>query len=585
MTWVRPRGQAWGDEPQRAVLHAIAEDVARRTSHRVVAIEAVRSDGYLEFVAIAGDPVAREEMLGRASPLSLEQFLRMGTPLEGWLHLPAERLDDEARAWMLEYGHVPDRPVAVEVDGWHPEDQLVRLLTNSTGDLRALLYLDEPLSGLRPTSASLAAINAEIAVMYDALVSIVERELYGEQVRMLTQVRTAMRSVRPGLGVTDLLPEMSTAMVATMTVDAVDVLLAGEEAPHLEPHAAELEDRMRQVWHQRGHLVVEPDQTWGGAEHASPTPAIVRTAMERQGLGSWLLIPIGMGDDYLGTIGFGRVHGGPRWIDSEINAAIAVASDMARLVADARLMEREQAVSAEWRDISEYRRDMVVTLAHELRTPVSVLWTHLELLRQEPTLEAVADALPAMDRAARRIENMVEDLMALARATDPTRPAPRDPVDLSVLVTECGDFFATKAAADEIDLRVQVVAGLVVTGDAAGLQRVVVNLVSNALKYSGAGDVVTLSLVPERRHDRDGVLLCCQDTGMGMSAADVKSMFVPFFRSSSPAARQQRGTGLGLTVVERVVKGHAGEVRVDSVLGRGTTVGAWVPVDVVHDGR
>src|SRR4051794_4361369 len=66
-TWIRPRSQAWGSEAQRAVLHAIAEDVIRRSGHRVAAIEVLRSDGNLEFVAIAGSPDARTQLLGRAA--------------------------------------------------------------------------------------------------------------------------------------------------------------------------------------------------------------------------------------------------------------------------------------------------------------------------------------------------------------------------------------------------------------------------------------------------------------------------------------------------------------------------------------
>ena len=66
-TFERPRGQAWGNEAQRAVLHAIAEDVARRSGHRVAAIEVLRADGNLELVAIAGSPDGRAHLLGRAA--------------------------------------------------------------------------------------------------------------------------------------------------------------------------------------------------------------------------------------------------------------------------------------------------------------------------------------------------------------------------------------------------------------------------------------------------------------------------------------------------------------------------------------
>ena len=110
--WVRPRERAWGNEAQRAVLHAIAEDLAKRTHHKVAAIEALRSDGYLEFVAIAGDDAARDKMLGKASPLELNHIHHLGVEMAGWQHIPSERLDDGTRAWLDEYGHKPDVPAS-----------------------------------------------------------------------------------------------------------------------------------------------------------------------------------------------------------------------------------------------------------------------------------------------------------------------------------------------------------------------------------------------------------------------------------------------------------------------------------------
>ncbi len=102
--------------------------------------------------------------------------------------------------------------------------------------MRAVLWLDEPLSGLRPTPETIAAVNGEIEVMYEAIVSIVERELYGEHVRMVTQARTAVRSVRPGLEVGDFMRELADAMVEAMPIDFFDVLLAGAaDAPSSSP--------------------------------------------------------------------------------------------------------------------------------------------------------------------------------------------------------------------------------------------------------------------------------------------------------------------------------------------------------------
>jgi signal transduction histidine kinase len=582
---MRPRGEAWGSEAQRAVLHALAEEVARRSGYRVAAIEALRSDGNLEFVAIAGSDAARDQLLGKAAPLQMRNIVAFGIPIDGWLYIPQERNDDETRAWITQYGHTPDLPEPETEDGWHAEDRLVRLLENVEGELRATLYLDEPLSGRRPMLESVTAMNAEIEVMFDAVVGIVESELYGEQVRMVAQARTALQSVRPDLGVGDYLREMSDAMVAAMEVDSVDVLLVGTPAPALEPYLSFLEEHMRRVWLRRGHLIVEPTLTWGVTETSVRTPEVMAAIMERRGLGSWLLVPVGMGEEYLGTMGLGRRTGGQRWIDSEINAAVAVASDVAGAVFDARLMERERRLNAELRDIDTYRRDMVNTLAHELRNPLGVLWTNLDLVREEVLPEAVDGPLEAMDRAARRIEDMVEDLMALATASDPTRATAFAPVDLSACVRESVEFLAPLAAAGEVDVRLRVPDGLVLRGEGAGIQRMVVNLVANAIKYTPAGGSVTLTLEPDVRDGREGVRLVCADTGIGIDEDELAHVFTPFFRSADPEARRRPGTGLGLAIVERVARHHHGAVEASSVLGEGTTFVVRLPLDPPADVR
>ncbi len=584
-TWIRPRAQAWGNAAQRAVLHAIAEDVAKRSGHKVAAIEALRSDGFLEFVAVAGDAEAGEEMIGRASPLSLDHITGLGLEMEGWVHIPSERLDEHARAWLAEYGHRPEAPASPVPLGWDPDDQLVRLLENEDGELRGILYLDEPLTGMRPTPESLAAVNDEIAVMFEAIVSIVERELFGEQVRMLAQARKAMSSVPRGLGVGDFLSEMSDAMVAAMPFDYVDVLLAGVPAPSLEPHTEFLEDQMHQVWLRRGHLVVEPAQTWGVADTAVDTPPVMCDFMKDRGVQSLLLVPIGMGEDYFGTMCLGRAGGGPRWIDSEINACVAVAGDVAGVVLDARLRERERELNAELRGINDYRRDMVTTLAHELRNPVSVLWTQLELVAMDQEAGPISDSLAAMERSARRIEDMIEDLMALATVSDPDRRTALVPVDLSALVRECAEFLAPMAARAGQELSLSVVDDVVVSGEATGLQRMVTNLLSNAFKYTPAGGRVSLSLAPESDAGRAGVRLTCVDTGIGIDASEVDEVFTPFFRSASREARQRPGTGLGLAITERVIKAHQGTVGVESELGVGTTFTVWLPLAEAADVR
>ena len=316
-----------------------------------------------------------------------------------------------------------------------------------------------------------------------------------------------------------------------------------------------------------------------------PTPPALVAEMEERGLVSWLLVPIGMGEEFLGTLGLGRSEDGPRWIDSEINAASVVATDLAGMLLDARVVERERKLNDELRALDTYRRDMVNTLAHELRNPLGVLWTNLDLVREEDLPEAVAGPLQAMDRAARLIEDMVEDLMALATASDPTRATAFAPVDLSACVRESVEFLAPLAAAGEVDVRLRVTDGLVVRGEGSGIQRMVVNLVANAIKYTPAGGSVTLTLEPDALDGRDGVRLVCADTGIGIDGDELAHVFTPFFRSADPEARTRPGTGLGLAIVHQVARLHHGEVEASSVLGEGTTFVVRLPLDPPADVR
>ena len=110
-------------------------------------------------------------------------------------------------------------------------------------------------------------------------------------------------------------------------------------------------------------------------------------------------------------------------------------------------------------------------------------------------------------------------------------------------------------------------------GDPAELDILVTNLLTNAMKYSGDDTTVTLTL----SRDDQWVVLSCEDHGIGIAPADRAQLFREFFRSESPEVKAQAGTGLGLTIVDRIVTRHLGRIEVDSVLGRGSTFRVFLP--------
>lgn len=113
-------------------------------------------------------------------------------------------------------------------------------------------------------------------------------------------------------------------------------------------------------------------------------------------------------------------------------------------------------------------------------------------------------------------------------------------------------------------------------GDRDRLERAITNVVGNAVKFTPPGGTVTLSL--SRTADGHGVRLSCEDTGMGIPAKEIDSLFTSFTRASNAADQQIPGTGLGLVIVRTIVEQHGGTVELRSIEGEGTTVTIDVPL-------
>jgi signal transduction histidine kinase len=218
---------------------------------------------------------------------------------------------------------------------------------------------------------------------------------------------------------------------------------------------------------------------------------------------------------------------------------------------------------------------LIATVAHELRNPLTAIMGHLEMLETSPDVTAgIRSSLSVMDRGTQRLARVIEDLLLLAKVGDPHHPVSSAAVDLHHVVDEVVEMSSVAADRKGIIVSVQAQAGPVVAfGDADELDRLCANLVSNAIKYTPDGRTVTIEL----GRDGDHVVLSCSDEGIGISADDQRRLFQEFFRSTNPAAVALPGTGLGLTIVKRIVERHGGRIEVESELGKGSTFRVQLP--------
>ena len=217
------------------------------------------------------------------------------------------------------------------------------------------------------------------------------------------------------------------------------------------------------------------------------------------------------------------------------------------------------------------RRAVVADVAHELRTPLAVLQGEIEALNSG-VIEAGPDELRSLDEEVRRLVDLVDDLGVLASAEAAVLTLERRPVRLDEVVDQAADRLQPRFDRQDVRIVRQVVP-VVVDGDARRLEQIAVNLLTNALKFSPPGGMVTISL----QISSGEAQLAVTDDGPGIAPGEQDRIFERFYRGT--AAADSAGSGIGLAVVGELVAAHGGTVGVTSDPGHGATFCVALPAD------
>jgi signal transduction histidine kinase len=281
------------------------------------------------------------------------------------------------------------------------------------------------------------------------------------------------------------------------------------------------------------------------------------------------------GPECLGNLVLTRTGGAPEWTEAEAATALDIGHDLGRAILNARTFEREHQLVEELQALDTYKGQLIATVAHELKNPLTSVLGHLEMLESSPDFSGTTrSSLNAMDRGARRMVRVIDDLLLLSKVGDVENPVIPTPVDLRRLVDDALDLVTVTATRKGVTVRADVPDEEVLAlGDATELDRVCANLVSNAVKYTRSGGAVDICVT------RTGaeVVLMVTDEGIGISESDRARLGTEFFRSTNPEAVAEPGTGLGLAIVSRVVARHGGRLEIESELGAGSTFRVFLP--------
>ncbi|OHB33520.1 MAG: hypothetical protein A2X84_00325 [Desulfuromonadaceae bacterium GWC2_58_13] len=282
---------------------------------------------------------------------------------------------------------------------------------------------------------------------------------------------------------------------------------------------------------------------------------VARTLASHESEEGDIVLPSPEGERYL------QVHGAPlRDVQGEDIGALVVFSDVTRL-----------------RRLESVRRDFVANVSHELKTPITAIKGSVETLLSGALSEpqTAERFLGIVARQSDRLEAIIDDLLALSRVE---QDAEQDAIALAlggIRPVLAAAQQACQPSADEKNVEIRLFCSPQVRGriNAPLLEQAVVNLLTNAIKYSPAGGKV----VVDAAQLGDQLMIKVQDWGSGIAAEHLPRIFERFYRVDPARSRKLGGTGLGLSIVKHIIQAHGGQVVVHSTLGEGSVFTLILP--------
>ncbi|MBL8831944.1 MAG: PAS domain S-box protein [Rhodospirillales bacterium] len=225
----------------------------------------------------------------------------------------------------------------------------------------------------------------------------------------------------------------------------------------------------------------------------------------------------------------------------------------------------------------------LAVMSHELRTPLNAIIGFAEIIETRmfgPNDDRYFEYAADIRNSGTHLLRLINDILDLSKIAAGRLELIEVPVDVDSLVGATIKLFAANATKAGLDVAAEIPdPALCVRGDSLRLQQVLMNLVSNAIKFTPAGGRVRVFA----RRDPDAVRIGVSDTGAGMTPAETRAAMEPFVQLDSRLARRHEGTGLGLSISKELVALHDGELSIASVKGEGTTVTATLPLSRVVD--
>ncbi len=450
----------------------------------------------------------------------------------------------------------------------NPYVYVARTLSGPGGEVMVLRLAEplEQLSALRTRLAAamaLAVLAAGVAILFTSLW--LDRRLFEPASRLIAGAQDLAlgRASRVAVPDEDELAPLALALNRLAATAEQQVEAVSQERDHLQEILASMSE---------GVLVVGPD---GRAQLINP--AFYRL--------------FDLAGDFAGrpALEIIRHPGFARLIEETLrsrepqSAQISLPTPERRtlLLASAVLSAGERGAVVAARDttdltrVADMRRDFVANVSHELKTPLAAIRGYAETLRdgaldEPPTARRFTDRILSQ---CRRLQELLADLLILSRL-EGDATLEREPVSLDAIARHAVELLTPAAREKGVEIELSEEPVPPVQGDAGNLERLLLNLLDNAIKYNRPDGKITVRVA------RCGgeAMLEVSDTGIGIPPESIPRIFERFYRVDKGRAREEGGTGLGLAIVKHIAQAHGGQVDVESRVGRGSTFRVRLPL-------
>lgn len=307
-------------------------------------------------------------------------------------------------------------------------------------------------------------------------------------------------------------------------------------------------------------------------------PPEVRKDVLATGLGAFLTAPV-MGTDGPEALLVAVMEGKSRnWTERDVQVASAMANGLAATLTAIRLYEQERSNLMTVKELDQAKDVFLASISHELRTPLTSIMGYLELLSDEVAAgqfpKSYSRMLDAIDRNAKKLLDLIDNILTASTIESGRLHLSRQRIHITPVLMRAAETMMPHVDIKGIKLEIMVADDLPdINADPALLERALVNIVSNAVKFTPTNGVISVNAY---RLNGD-LAISITDSGTGIAEQDIDKLFTKFYRTSAARENAVQGTGLGLSIVKAIVEEHDGSISVSSHLGEGTTFTILLP--------